>query len=185
MFLLILGRTYKIGRAGGVCTGTPRLLGCIFRLSCRLASPAQLPVWLERLGCPLIWLSSVARLVCSGPPTYMLVLIGYPGRLILLAYPCVWHDSTNLLDRSFRHFVWPAAWYVSAYPMVGSGPMSGWPGRLLCTCPNCCFGPSSHLAASARLPGWLAWLHQPTSSLGPASRLAGSTRQSGRLARLR
>jgi hypothetical protein len=58
MFLQILGRTYKIGRAGGVFTGTPRLLGCISRLSCRL---------LARLGCPFCWNVWAGRLDGSVP----------------------------------------------------------------------------------------------------------------------
>jgi len=136
MFLLILGTTYKIGRAGGVFTGTPRLLGRIFRLSCRLASPAQLPVWMQRLGCPLIWLCSISPVGLLRSANLHVGSVRLPGRLLLLAYPWGWHDSTNLLDRSIRHSVWPAAWHVSPNPLVGSGPLPDWPGRLLCPCHN-------------------------------------------------
>ena len=51
----------------------------------RLAVRSGLPGWLDR---------SVARLVCSGPPTYMLVLCDFA---------CAGQDSTNLIVCSIRH----------------------------------------------------------------------------------
>ena len=126
MFLLILGTTYKIGRAGGVFTGTPPAL-LYFSAKLPAASPAQLPAYLARFHCPVGLLWSTNLHVGS---------VRLPGRLLLLAYPCGWHDSTNLLDRSIRHSVWPAAWHVSPNPLVGSGPLPDWPGRLLCPCHN-------------------------------------------------
>ena len=126
MSLLIMGRIYKITCAGVVFAATPRLLGCISRLNCRPAGLAQLPVWLERLACPVRWLGSVNLNVSS---------IRFPGRL-LLACNCGCHDSTNLLVGSIRHCGLPAAWHVPAKPLDGSDPLPDWLERLLCRCPN-------------------------------------------------
>ena len=58
------GQNLQIGRGVGVFVGTPLLLGCMFRLSCRPAGPVPLNVWLARLCWPVGWLGFVARLVC-------------------------------------------------------------------------------------------------------------------------
>jgi len=65
----------------------------MFRLSCRQVGPAPLPVWLSGLGCLVGWIGTFARLVCSGPPTYM---------LFLCDFPCACKDSTNILVGSIR-----------------------------------------------------------------------------------
>jgi hypothetical protein len=134
------------------------MLTWLFRLRCRLADPAPMPVWLTRLGCPVGWFFSVARLDCSAPPPYLLVRSEFPARCFFSAARVVGSaPPTSALARSG----FPPGWIGSAGRLPGTSTMTQWLPRFRCP----------RLAGSAVLPA--------TGRLGCAARLPNLTRKLG------